>query len=420
MPKQYDTETWHDPGEKRLVGIAENKYILVYIDQGLNLVYAVSPEYAEAAKHADFDQSKLDAILEEVERVQEAYAETLTPDAICHCKEELGKAVAKALEHDYDQANESLIAAHKCLPMALDRGDYNVLWSHIEDRKFDVAVTDQYIVYVNDEDDIDWQTTQTYDAFAPKDPDYDHAANNLLLNRAVVMEATPTAEFPEDTVLRFKTIVASAIASTLDSDYDTARQTLADAGTYIRMRGEEMSRRWYLSSSALVAAAFATVGCILWLARDLAIALLAPRPFWIVLAAAAGAVGALLSVIWRSGKLKFDATAGKSLHYLEGASRIGAGAISGILAGLAVKSGIILGTLAEGNDRVNLIMLIAAMAAGWGERLAPSIISTFESTPVKGAATDDRDDADTDDEPDKAPARPKAKPAPSPAPPRKK
>jgi hypothetical protein len=59
---------------------------------------------------------------------------------------------------------------------------------------------------------------------------------------------------------------------------------------------------------------------------------------WLSVAAAAGSCGALLSVIWRSGQLKFDSSAGEILHYLEGASRILAGALSGVLVALAVKS----------------------------------------------------------------------------------
>jgi len=113
-------------------------------------------------------------------------------------------------------------------------------------------------------------------------------------------------------------------------------------------------------------------------------------------------------VIWRSGKLQFDSTAGRLLHYLEAVSSIVAGVISGFLASLAVKSALILGTLTERADRANIILLIAAMASGWGERLATSIISTVQATKLTGVdGGDDKSDSEDTDDKGKSP-----KPAP--------
>jgi hypothetical protein len=91
----------------------------------------------------------------------------------------------------------------------------------------------------------------------------------------------------------------------------------------------------------------------------------------------AGSCGALLSVIARTGQLKFDSSAGELLHYLEGVSRIWAGALSGILIALAVKSEFILAPLMRGGHTFTVTML-AAFVAGAGERLVTSIISKFE------------------------------------------
>jgi hypothetical protein len=80
-------------------------------------------------------------------------------------------------------------------------------------------------------------------------------------------------------------------------------------------------------------------------------------------------------------KLKFDNSAGETLHYLEGASRIWLGALSGVIVALAVKSGFVLAPLSRNGDSITVLML-AAFVAGAGERLATSIISTFDSTHV--------------------------------------
>jgi predicted Zn-dependent peptidase len=76
----------------------------------------------------------------------------------------------------------------------------------------------------------------------------------------------------------------------------------------------------------------------------------------------------------RTGKLTLDSSAGAKLHYLEGASRILAGGFSGLLASLAVKTGIIL-SMYDATSKLNDMMILTAFAAGAAERLAPSIVS---------------------------------------------
>lgn len=293
--------------------------------------------------------------------------------------------------------------------------DVDEQWKHVTDRddyKEYVAMTNDYIVYIDDGRDVTWETTPAYDREAPHMPNYDQAALNSITNQVEVMSATPSEGFTSETIRRFKKLLGGAVACALDVDYASGRQMLADAQTYIRARSEETSRFWYLVACLAITLPFALAGGGLWLARAGAMAALGPVGFWITLGAAAGAIGALLSVIWRSGKLQFNSTAGKLLHYLEGASRIIAGAISGFLASLAVKSGLIVGTLTERPDRANIILLVVAVAAGWGERLATSIISTFEATRLK---TVDADDKDAGDDKDDGKKKTGPKPTPQPA-----
>jgi hypothetical protein len=105
-------------------------------------------------------------------------------------------------------------------------------------------------------------------------------------------------------------------------------------------------------------------------------------------------MGALLSVITRSGTLRFDCSAGRSLHHIEAASRICAGVLSGVLIALAVESGLVLGPLLASANRVT-ILLVAAFAAGTTERFAPSIISKLAPDAPGNARVES--DADTKD-----------------------
>jgi hypothetical protein len=100
-----------------------------------------------------------------------------------------------------------------------------------------------------------------------------------------------------------------------------------------------------------------------------------------------------LSVIFRSGKLQFDSCAGWKLHYLEGASRIWAGILSGVIVALAIQTEVFLAIFNHG-DHKSAVTMLAALAAGSSERLAGSIISKFESTEAKIGSTADGKEAD--------------------------
>jgi hypothetical protein len=56
--------------------------------------------------------------------------------------------------------------------------------------------------------------------------------------------------------------------------------------------------------------------------------------------------------------------------------------LSGVIIALAIKTEIFLAVLNRGNQ-MNVVTMLAALAAGSSERLAGSIISKFESTEVK-------------------------------------
>ena len=227
-----------------------------------------------------------------------------------------------------------------------------------------------FIVFIDKEGDVDWETSSEYD----KDGHADENKNNLILNDAARLETTPCDGLAVETRKHFKRLIGEAIARSLDHDYASARGALEAAEAYVAARSQETSRRWYLTASFSATLPFLLIGSIFWLARGYLIAELGEGPFWLAMSSVAGSLGALLSVIWRTGKQTFDCSAGWKLHLLEGASRIIAGAISGILVGIAVRSEIFLTALTHGG-KMPAIMMLASLAAGASERLATSIIS---------------------------------------------
>jgi hypothetical protein len=155
---------------------------------------------------------------------------------------------------------------------------------------------------------------------------------------------------------------------------------LVAAEQFFTARSNEKSRSWYLTSAAGSATPFLIFGAVIWCVQTWFINNIGQTVFMLLLFSVAGALGALLSVIARSGKLDFDASAGLWLHFLEAASRISMGALSGVFVGLAVKSGLVLEALAKVPSARNSIFFLAAFAAGASERMLGSIMTKFDQT----------------------------------------
>jgi hypothetical protein len=253
------------------------------------------------------------------------------------------------------------------------RGDYQEKWSHVE-RQYLIRATKHYVVCIDNDGKLDWETDPEYDDQGPRDP----ALHNSILNDAALLEETPSEGLPQDRILQFKRLIGEAIVFSLEHDYNNAQKMLDAASKYVRDRSEEVSRFWYLEASITTTLLFILMGCVIWFTRSEAAILLGRQAMWVILASVAGAMGALLSVITRSGKLQLNCSAGRKLHYLEAASRIFAGVLSGFLVSLAVKHEIILGAFTRGGGMEG-VMLVAGFVAGVGERLATSIVSKLES-----------------------------------------
>lgn len=289
----------------------------------------------------------------------------------------------------------SLFAAKTCKPgthtmanKSSKKSDYSDFWrKQIDD--FDsiylIRSDKEYIVYLDKGYDIEWLTTPEYDQHGAED----QQQHNAIYSEAAALECAPCHGLSNGIRKQYKRLIGEALTFNFEDDYDAARRMLEEAKAYIRARSEEISRYWYLSASSIMAAVMIVIGALIWIFREPISAYLTADFIWLCLAAAAGSSGAWLSVIGRSGQLKFDCSAGAALHYLEGASRIWAGALSGVLVALAVKSGFVLAPLSRNGDSL-IVVMVAAFAAGAGERLATSIVSTFDSTHVAAGRSRNR------------------------------
>jgi len=260
-----------------------------------------------------------------------------------------------------------------------DRGDYAELWSHLSgDVGYLISSTRSHHVFIDKVGSLDWETTRQYDLDAPSNTSFNAVQRNCVLSDAALLEATPCDGISRAVCQDFKRLIGEAIVRMLEFDYIGAQKMIVAARQFIKARSEETSRRWYVVASFSACLLFAAIGLAIWLLRASIEPAIGGDGIWLALSGISGAFGAFLSVLTRAGKLKFDSVAGRPLHIVEGASRIVAGAISGVLVALAVKSGIILSALTR-DGQLHDVMALAALVGGSGERLVTSIISKFES-----------------------------------------
>lgn len=232
-----------------------------------------------------------------------------------------------------------------------------------------VLSTKYFIVYVDSEQAVQWRTTDHHTM-----PEY----CGEVLNAVAALEAK--SQFISDSkALRIvRRRIGEGLARCLDGyPKENSLATLREVELELKIRNKEISWKWYFLSAMKLTAVLVFSFAVFWLLRDQVRACVGTAAFEVILGTICGAFGALLSVMSRSNRLIMDANAGKSLHQLEGLSRIGAGLIGALLVALSIKAGIILGgTRFSGNSLA--LLLAFCIVAGTSERLVPSLISTFE------------------------------------------
>ncbi len=253
--------------------------------------------------------------------------------------------------------------------------DYEREWEDLKIKYLILASKDRYVVFIDDENDLDWKTSDKFD-----ETEFTNEIKRAFYevkNEIDSTENIPCNLLDTKTIINFKRQVGEALVRAFEQDYENAKKMIKIARDYVIKRNVEQSRYMYLSSSALTASGFFVLGIILWLLRYCFLELVGETVFFLILSFISGAIGALLSIILRLGKTEIDFNASPKLHYLEGASRILAGMISGFLIALTIKAGILLPIFTK-MESTHLAMILGGLAAGSSERLAPSIISKLD------------------------------------------
>lgn len=242
------------------------------------------------------------------------------------------------------------------------------------DVKYLIVDTQEYIVFIDSEYDIDWKTTDKYDGEGHKDL----SKHNDVMNTVALYECKPISDFDEKTRLDYKRLLGEAVARSLSHDYVKATNILQHAYSYLKDRGKELSRKWYLYQSGKITAIFFFIGVFAWIFREYAIAVIGIKAFYFFLSMISGALGAFLSIIFRMGNENLDCLAGREIHKLESTCRIIAGMLSAFFGALLVRADLFLPIFSK-IDSIEVAVVLVGFVAGMSERFAPSLLAKVEN-----------------------------------------
>ena len=259
--------------------------------------------------------------------------------------------------------------------LSLKRGDTDPELNKVV--KEIVICSEFCIVYLADDLSIEWRTTDDHKSV-------EHCGK--ILGRATTLEAQ--SGFIEDKVAlaAVRLQIAESIARCLEGNPEAVSTALLRAAEIqIADRNKEVAWLWYFTSAYKVTGVCVVLSIVLWVIRDTVWAWIGRTAFDVVLGTLGGALGSLLSTTSRGGRLVLDANAGKTVHQLEGLSRIGAGSIGALMVALSIKGGIIVsGARFLGSPMA--AMLALCIVAGASERLVPSLVTNIERTAVGRSA----------------------------------
>jgi predicted small secreted protein len=252
-------------------------------------------------------------------------------------------------------------------------GQYDKSWgNHKDNCKKIIRITGNYIVFIDNRNNIDWETTEAYDTSIPREIN----GNRMkALSQCLITEHKPTGGLSEASILSFKTIVSEAIVNCLENSFDECNEILKRADEFRIDRVVEKSREWYLSFTVIISSILIFI-TLLISSKNI---LIWEGVLEYINIGTWAVAGACLSIILRSGQMQNASYAGKKLHFIESGCRLISGFISGQIVYLGVKSGILFASLVDANNTQHIIYFLALLT-GASERFAPSIITKIEDS----------------------------------------
>lgn len=232
--------------------------------------------------------------------------------------------------------------------------------------KYLVYESNHFLIFVDNELDIDWCTEDELDDLIKSDK------FNSIRSQITTLEAME-CHHNDDIKIAFKRILGESLACACQGHFEAAQKALNNASEYLNKKNAEITRRWILEGSSWYALVAIIIILVLSFFYPNIPTGFYKKCFWFFLALPFGVIGAFLSIRLRIGTSFTDCASGKSSHIAEARGRIFSGALSALLVALAVYSGFALPDAIPASDK-HYFMMLASCAAGFSERWAPAIL----------------------------------------------
>jgi hypothetical protein len=236
-----------------------------------------------------------------------------------------------------------------------------------------IDAEEDYIVYIDDQYFVQWSFTATKEI--PEG--FGKVTNSLRYLETISRTQLQKSQFKE-----FACLLAEGMARIVSGEGERiAIESLDKAEAYLRDRGGENARMWYIiGSSASTIPIILLVFLFVIFRSDINQYFNNVNIYEVILGALIGGFGALFFILTRSGKIPVDPAAGKFIHILESASRILTGVLGALLMALAIKSNILLGIIKDKIDHPFIVLLVICFCAGASERLVPGFIKKVKNS----------------------------------------
>lgn len=224
----------------------------------------------------------------------------------------------------------------------------------------------RYVVFIDCENDLDWETKDEFDESAQSEDFQDILADiDSLQHQPGVRYLSMNAKAD------LAWYLGRAVCLVFYSRLEKAEEIMKAAKLFLYHRKAEITRRWQLSAALLIY--FVSVGgyCMFWMYPTDGSQTLR----CVVSCVLYGFTGAMLSIIQRAGKLYYDCSSGRFLNYVQVFAKFVAGGIGALVVVSLYQINLIFSLLKGGTEEPVLFLL--GVCGGFSERFAPSLIEKF-------------------------------------------
>ena len=147
----------------------------------------------------------------------------------------------------------------------MDKREYEEQWPGLPINYLIVA-SDDYIVFLDYENDIDWKTSDEFDAkeLTPEEKNKYFAVKNEIDSA----ETIAINHIDDKVVIAFKRQLGEALVRVFEGEYENASNMVKLAQDYILKRNIEQSRYMFLMSCGSTTLIAILVSVLFWLFRD--------------------------------------------------------------------------------------------------------------------------------------------------------